>query len=137
MLSLPSSLLCSRLPLIICYTISAIPLPSFPFLYLILSILLSPFLHPSFPFLPSISSSLPGITLVDKTTPVDEPSDSDQVTEGVKFAYTLPHQQSNQEENEDDTALVCVFIHVHVCQFVCVYFGVYIYCREYGVCMYM
>ena len=88
---------------------------------------------PSFPSLPSILScpsfhpSLPGITLVDETSPVDEPSDSDQVTEGVKFAYTLPQQQSNQEDSQDDTALVCVHpcvcvslcVHMHVCWSVC------------------
>ena len=65
-----------------------------------------------------LSSSLSGITLVDETSPVDEPSNSDQVTEGVKFAYTLPHQQSNQEDSQDDTALVCV--HIHACVSACV-----------------
>ena len=86
-----------------------------------------------------LSSSLSGITLVDETSPVDEPSDSDQVTEGVKFAYTLPHQQSNQEDSQDDTALVCVHpcacVSACVCTCMCVglcvhmhvYFGVYIF----------
>ena len=78
------------------------------------SLSLSSFLLPSLPsILSSLPSSLPGITLVDETSPVDEPSTSDQVTEGVKFAYTLPHQQSNQEDSQDDTALVCV--HIHAC----------------------
>ena len=74
-------------------------------------------LSPFHLILPSFHSSLSGITLVDETPPVDEPSDSDQVTEGVKFAYTLPHQQSNQD-SQDDTALVCV--HPCACVSVCV-----------------
>ena len=125
-------------------------LPSCPSLSIfILSILLS---LPS--FLLSLSS-LPGITLVDETSPVDEPSDSDQVTEGVKFAYTLPHQQSNQKDSQDNTALVCVhpcacgcsymywlmIICVCVCVLICVCTCMYILvctyvsvcCREYGV----
>ena len=59
---------------------------------------------------------LPGITLGDKVSPVDKPSNSDQVTEGVQFAYTLPQ---HQEDNQDDTALVgcaCVCVlYVLVC----------------------
>ena len=86
-----------------------------------------------------VSLPPPGITLVDETSPVDEPSTSDQVTEGVKFAYTLPQQQSNQEDSQDDTALVCVHpcacVSVCVCTckyiWVCTYLS--IHCREYGV----
>ena len=99
---------------------------------------LPPSLYPVHPplSLPSypLSSSLSGITLVDATSPVDEPSDSDQVTEGVKFAYTLPYQQS--KDSQDDTALVCVHTHACVsacviCILVCTYVSVC--CREYGV----
>ena len=81
--------------------------------------LLPPSLSPPF-FLPLPTSFLS--TLVDETSPVDEPSTSEQVTEGVKFAYTLPHQQSDQEDRQDDAALVCVhlwlvcsYIHVSSC----------------------
>ena len=102
----------------------------------ILSLSLS-FFIPTFPLsLPSypLSSSLSGITLVDETSPVDEPSDSDQVTEGVKFAYTLPHQQSNQEDSQDDTALVCV----HPCVFVSVCVCIFWVCTaENMVCVYI
>ena len=102
----------SRLPLFVHCRIGAIPChPVHPLSFFIP---LFPLSLPSYP----LSSSLSGITLVDKTSPVDEPSDSDQVTEGVKFTYTLPHQQSNQEDSQDDTALVCV--HIHACVSVCV-----------------
>ena len=75
---------------------------TFPSLYVTQFIAVPPFLPP---FLPSI-------TLVDETSPVDEPLNSDQVTEGVQFAYTLPQQQSNMD---NDTALVGV----HPCVCVC------------------
>ena len=87
-------------------------------IYLILSLLSLSLFHL---ILPSFHPSLSGITLIDETSPVDEPSNSDQVTEGVKFAYTLPQQQSNQEDNQelkDDTAL-CV--HPCACVLICVY----------------
>ena len=73
---------------------------------------------------------LPSSTLVDETSPVDEPLNSDQVTEGVQFAYSLPQQQSNQEDNQDDTGMcssmcVCVrvglCVHVYLCVSVCTY----------------
>ena len=122
----PSSYVAQFLPYLVILSLSPslYPIPPFP---------LSLFLHPSFPSLSLSSSllslspfpppssshpSLSGITLVDETSPVDEPSDSDQVTEGVKFAYTLPHQQSNQEDSQDDTALVCV--HPCACVSACV-----------------
>ena len=41
-----------------------------------------------------------------------------QSTNQVKFAYTLPQQQSNQEDSQDDTALVCV--HPCACVWGCV-----------------
>ena len=108
--------------------------------YLAILSLSLPFFIPPFPLsLPSYPPLPPGITLVDETSPVDELSDSDQVTEGVKFAYTLPQQQSNQEDSQDDTALVCVHpcacVSACVCTCMCVdlcvhmhvYFGVYIF----------
>ena len=122
----------------LCHTLPSCP--SIPLSYPVHPPL--PFFIPPFPLsLPSypLSSSLSGITMVDETSPVDEPSDSDQVTEGVKFAYTLPHQQSNQEDSQDDTALVCVHqcacVLVCMCTWMCVglyvhvdvYFGVYIF----------
>ena len=142
------------LPLSLSLSLSLVPpLPLYPSSHL-------PILHmfPSIPcclslspFLPSsllsifLSSSLSGITLVDETSPVDEPSNSDQVTEGVKFAYTLPQQQSNREDN--DTVLVCVhhartcalciYICVctlYVCMYVCMYVCTYV-CKY--VCMYV
>ena len=76
---------------------------------------------------------LPGITLVDKTSPVDEPSNSDQVTEGLQCAYTLPQQQSNQEDN--DTAVVGVHPCVCVCT-VCVGLcACALYGSVWGVCL--
>ena len=109
------------------------PLCIFPFT--LLSILPSLPLSLTSVFL--LSSSLPllpGITLVDERSPVDKPLNSDQVTEGVQFAYTLPQHQSNQEDN--DTALVgvhpcacvcmCWSVCVHICVHVCIY--MYIEC---------
>ena len=78
---LPPSVLSSRLPLSICS-----PLPC--------CLSLSPFL-PSSLLSIFLSSSLSGITLVDEMSPVDEPSNSDQVTEGVQFAYTHYHNSKS------------------------------------------
>ena len=79
---------------------------------------------PYFTVPPSLPSSL-----VDETSPVAEPLNSDQVTEGVKFAYTLPQQQLNQEDTQEDTALVCV----HPCVCVCVLYVlvcVHVHCMD-------
>ena len=92
-----------HLPLFECYTIYAIP------------------------YCPSLPPFLPDITLVEETSPVDELSNSDHVTEGLQFAYTLP-----QHQEDNDTALVgvhqcvyvlyvLVYVHVH-CMDLC---GVY------------
>ena len=100
------SLSLTLLPLLYTFTMPS-PLRMFP------STLLS--LPSSLP----LSHFHPGITLVDETSPVDKPSNSDQVTGGVQFAYALPQQQSNQEDNQDDTALVgshpCVCVSVGLC----------------------
>ena len=103
-LCVPQFVPCPSLPLFLSsFRLPSAFLPSPSSLYSLSSL---PNFHLIFP--PALPHPfLPGITLVDETSPVDEPLNSDQVTEGVQFAYTLPQQQSNPADNQD-TALVGV-----------------------------